>query len=378
MTSKLRTLQVVRGLAANLVVLSHLYVVEGKYTAGGVLPEFSLYGMAGVDLFFVLSGFIMVAVAGRGIGPIRFLWRRFARIYPTYWLISLVVLAISIAAPAMVNSSFEGPVSLWRSFLLLPGQTLPLLAVGWTLIHEMYFYLVFAVFLALRIPVLVGLAGWGVVLFAMILGIPDQIAESPVLQVVTSPLTLEFMMGAAAGLLWLNNRTPGALMAGTCGLTALVLAILSIAPTLSLVASPHVTIWRVAIFGIPAALVVYGLAGAEHAHKPRPLSLLVALGDCSYATYLVHVLVISAIGRVLLQFGQVGASASLVLIAAGFVATNIAGYLVYAVFERPTLHWLHQVSLALGSLAPAATGPIGAPARPPEQDREPSGRAARL
>ncbi len=47
---------------------------------------FTLYGISGVDLFFVLSGFIMVAVAGRDIGPIEFLWRRATRIYPTYWL----------------------------------------------------------------------------------------------------------------------------------------------------------------------------------------------------------------------------------------------------------------------------------------------------
>ena len=83
---QLRTIQVARGIAANLVVFSHLFLVETKYTAAGVLPAFTLYGIAGVDLFFVLSGFIMVAVAGRDIGPIEFLWRRATRIYPTYWL----------------------------------------------------------------------------------------------------------------------------------------------------------------------------------------------------------------------------------------------------------------------------------------------------
>ena len=60
---------------------------------------------AGMDVFFVLSGFIMVAVAGRETGPMQFLWRRASRIYPTYWMVSLAVLAVAIAAPAMVNSS---------------------------------------------------------------------------------------------------------------------------------------------------------------------------------------------------------------------------------------------------------------------------------
>ena len=147
------TLPATRGVAANLVVFSHLFFVQAKYTTAGVLPAFALYGLAGVDMFFVLSGFIMVAVAGRNIGPIRFLWRRAARIYPTYWLVSLAVLALAIVAPALVDSSVIAPISLWRSFLLVPGETVPLLAVGWTLVHEMYFYLVFAIFLALRLPI---------------------------------------------------------------------------------------------------------------------------------------------------------------------------------------------------------------------------------
>jgi exopolysaccharide production protein ExoZ len=61
--SQLRTIQLARGIAANLVVFSHLFLVESKYMVGGGLPPFTLYGISGVELFFVLSGFIMVAVA---------------------------------------------------------------------------------------------------------------------------------------------------------------------------------------------------------------------------------------------------------------------------------------------------------------------------
>jgi exopolysaccharide production protein ExoZ len=111
------------------------------------------YGIAGVNLFFALSGFIMVVVAGHYTAPIDFLWRRVTRIYSTYWLVSLPVLALVISAPTFVNSSIQTPISLWRSFLLIPDRSLPLLAVGWTLVHEMYYYLVFLVFLALRIQI---------------------------------------------------------------------------------------------------------------------------------------------------------------------------------------------------------------------------------
>jgi exopolysaccharide production protein ExoZ len=343
--TKLFTLQVARGVAANLVVLSHLFVVEGKYTGGGVLPLFTLYGMAGVDLFFVLSGFIMVAVAGRGIGPLQFLWRRAARIYPTYWLVSLVVFAVATVEPAMVNSSIVGPISIWRSFLLVPAPTLPLLAVGWTLIHEVYFYLVFAVFIALRVPILAGLVAWGLLLLGVSAVAPNLIAISPALQLVTSPLTAEFMMGAAVGLVWRERNMPGAIIAGVTGIAALALSIIYLPPIPALITSQHFDALRVVIFGFPSALVLYALAAIEH----RPVSLRVpklpvALGDWSYATYLVHVLVISAVGRVLaLLYPAGGIGASLVLVMLGLAAANIAGAAVHVLFERPTLIWLHRL-----------------------------------
>ena len=216
--SELRTIQAARAIAANLVVFSHLFFVEAKYTASGILPAFTLYGIAGVDLFFVVSGFIMVAVAGRDRGPIEFLWRRVTRIYPTYWLVSLMVLATTLIAPTFVNSSITTPISLWRSFLLVPDRTFPLLAVGWTLVYEMYFYLAFAIFLALRISVFVGLIAWGVLILIIGAAFPDQIASSPVLRVVVSPLTAEFMMGAFVGMLWRRRCVPGALAVGAVGL----------------------------------------------------------------------------------------------------------------------------------------------------------------
>ena len=341
---QLLTLQATRGIAANLVVFSHLFLVQAKYTAAGVLPAFTLYGIAGMDVFFVLSGFIMVAVAGREIGPMQFLWRRASRIYPTYWMVSLAVLAVAIAAPAMVNSSVTVPISLWRSFLLVPDETLPLLAVGWTLVHEMYFYLVFAIFLALRLPVLAGLVGWGVLLLVMVATVPDQVAASPVLRLVTNPLTLEFMMGAVVGVLWRKRRMPGVIAAGAIGLAALAVSIGYLAPLLSLVTSPHLDVWRVIIFGVPSALLIYALTGIEMLYwKPRSTALLVALGDWSYATYLSHVLVISAIGRTLVLLAPAGGiGANVMLVATGLLGANIVGAAIHVYCERPVLERLRQ------------------------------------
>jgi exopolysaccharide production protein ExoZ len=347
--SELRTIQAARAIAANLVVFSHLFFVEAKYTASGILPAFTLYGIAGVDLFFVISGFIMVAVAGRDRGPIEFLWRRATRIYPTYWLVSLMVLATTLIAPTFVNSSITTPISLWRSFLLVPDRTFPLLAVGWTLVYEMYFYLAFAIFLALRISVFVGLIAWGVLILIIAAAFPDQIASSPVLRVVVSPLTAEFMMGAFVGMLWRRRCVPGALAVGAVGLAGLIVSIVYIAPMLSLAANPYLDAWRVIIFGIPVALIVYALTGLEQLYPSgRPAKLLVALGDWSYATYLIHVLIISAIGRTIFALAPGGGvGASFALIATGVLAANVAGGGSHALFERPTLNWLRKFGARL-------------------------------
>ena len=345
--ARLLTLQVTRGVAANLVVLSHLSVIEAKYTGGQILPTFSFCGIAGVDIFFVLSGFIMVVVAGKGMGAAQFLWRRAARIYPPYWIVSLVVLATSLVQPAWVNSSIQGPISLWRSFLLVPDTTLPLLAVGFTLIHEVYFYLVFAIFLALRIPILFGLLGWGgVLLIVTILG-GDYVTSFPLGRVWTNPLTAEFMAGAAIGVLYNRKNMRGAAWAGVIGLLMLGVSIVFLAPALPLANNTHLDAWRVVLFGMPAALIIYWLAALELKTAPVPPRLLSALGDWSYATYLTHVLVLAAIGRIIGALAPPGAMSRLELIVVGFLAANLVGAFMFRFFERPTLAVLHR----LGSTA---------------------------
>jgi peptidoglycan/LPS O-acetylase OafA/YrhL len=173
--------------------------------------------------------------------------------------------------------------------------------------------------------------------------VPDQVAVSPVLKVATSPLTAEFMMGAIVGTLWTRRSAAGAISAGVVGLVGLMLSIVYIAPTLSLATSPHLDRWRVVIFGIPSAMLLYAITSLERLHPLlRPTRSMVSLGDWSYSTYLAYVLVISAIGRTLFLFApDGGVSASITLVATGLLAANLAGAGVHRVFERPVLNWLH-------------------------------------
>lgn len=221
LTARLLSLQAVRGIAANLVVLPHLWEFELRY-ANTQLPLVVRFGDLGVDIFFVLSGFVMVAIAGRGVGPLQFLWRRAARIYPTYWLATVIMLVVAISVPGLVHEQID-KIPLWRSFLLIaasPEQHI--VSVGWTLVHEVYFYFVFGVFLALRVPILIGVFAWTAIIISTAAAWPDYVMASPILSMATSPLTFEFMVGLVIGTLWLRVSTPGALLAGVAGLVVLI------------------------------------------------------------------------------------------------------------------------------------------------------------
>lgn len=158
----LNGLQGGRAVAAIMVAIFHANVFllptgfYGGQTAGAVFN----FGYAGVEFFFVLSGFIMLLVHRRDFGHAEqagaFLKKRVLRIYPIYWLVLLFLLAIYFASPGRGPDHAREPMAIVTSFLLWPTVQGPIMQVAWTLQHEMLFYLVFAVMiLHLRIGIAV-------------------------------------------------------------------------------------------------------------------------------------------------------------------------------------------------------------------------------
>ena len=135
--NKIQNIQALRGIAVLSVVFFHLLTIEQKY--GGsrtILPDLFQFGLFGVDLFFVISGFVMVTVTrGKFQIPrqaLRFIYHRVARIYPTYWVYSILVLIVFLLQPSWVNNSLGNQVDILSSFLLFPSRNLPLVMVGWS------------------------------------------------------------------------------------------------------------------------------------------------------------------------------------------------------------------------------------------------------
>ena len=152
----LSTLQAGRAFAAAAVVLYHLnvaYFGNPEYFPQGFFSPFSM-GYAGVEFFFVLSGFIILLVhqsdIGRPgtLGP--FAMKRFLRVYPPLWVVLAGLVVLYALIPTMGGPDVRDPAGALATFLLVPAPTETLLGVAWTLRHEVMFYAVFAFLLLNR------------------------------------------------------------------------------------------------------------------------------------------------------------------------------------------------------------------------------------
>ncbi len=281
----LATLQALRALACLLVVLYHAQQVQFGEAAIAAWPNLS----AGVDIFFVLSGFVM-AMATKDMAANRHaaiaFWRsRAARIVPLYWGLTLVKLATMRALPQAAAHTHPTAWSIFASFAFIPardglGVVRPVLAVGWTLNFEFFFYTLIALALAagrtparVVVPVLIGLGMAGF----------WREPTWPAVASLANGLVVEFAIGMAVFALWQRGalaRLPGA-----------ALLLLGLAAVLML---PLAGPWRGLVWGSAAGVMLAGALALDG--RARVPTVLVTLGDASYAIYLLHGFAIPVLG----------------------------------------------------------------------------------
>lgn len=343
---KLANVQALRAIAVLMVVAVHVgnrFGWEPRYLGGtSFLGWVTIPGQVGVDLFFVISGLIMTITTFHhdhgAVASGRFILRRVMRIYPIYWVVSSLALVVFLTHPDLVNSHSDQPPQVFESFTLLPQAGLPLLAVGWTLTFEMYFYLVFAGALLLnrkRLPWILG--GWGVMTIVLAIFFSDS--NAPALQLLTSPLLLEFVFGVGIGYL-VMTRPPVAPLALLVGGAALIVIAVIVAEGIDDTAlHPW---YRVLTIGPPSAMVVLGAIGLERQRRHIAHPNLQYVGDASYSIYLWHTLVLVAAGRVLEMVLPNPGALHVLLLAAIPIAAVAACIALYKLVERPLLTALGQ------------------------------------
>ncbi len=283
--STYRGVQALRGLAACMVVLFHASE-NWSVTAYGADTHAWWNGAAGVDIFFVISGFVMaVSSIGKDEGPTaarKFLERRIVRIYPLYWLITtLLVLKISLGFVRSATGLHQIPPLFGLcSYLLIPthspaGDISPLLAPGWTLSYEMFFYLCFAAALFFRRSVPITLT---IILGALAILGTFRAGTWPAFTVLFGPLLLEFLAG-----LWLGR----AIQTGRT-LPPRIAAPLAVVAAITLFAIPSAPpAFQRLEWGICGFLLVQAAVFLEPVLTRIPRWALL-IGDASYSLYLTH------------------------------------------------------------------------------------------
>lgn len=334
------SVQVMRGLAAVAVAIFHAHIILARpeYGEFTILPSIATKGWLGVNFFFVLSGFIIMFAHANDVGrPARianYVWKRFSRVYPVYWIFLTFFLAAAYRGIGHPNFSWDH-ANILTAFALVKlcdQFSLPL-QVAWTLFYEVTFYAVFIVLLVNRTIGIAVLSAWMlcVTFSSLVLGN----VEWGLLNIWNA----YFVVGMLVYLLYRK-------MDGRWAIPLLIMG-----PLLLLVmlrgyiremeyAQTHP--WMMISIALPFAMILLGCVLAEQRYGWKPPRLLLNLGDATYAIYLVHSSAITMIALLNYKFAA-GVMPPMALFAITCVGSVGAGVLAHVFVERPVLGFLKSL-----------------------------------
>lgn len=332
--------QILRFVAAMLVVVMHTTEAISVRITGAGPDHYWNGGAIGVDIFFVISGFVMAMSTARLPEGHQtrlqaawiFMKRRLLRVAPLYWFYTLLKAALVLILPSLALRSSIDPEHLLASMLFIPaispwGLVQPTLPVGWTLNFEMLFYVVFAIGIA-----------WGVarikfcfLIFLLIFVAAQIFPESVALNFYGKSLLFEFILGMGIAHLYLNYPPVPpkiGLLAASAG-TMLILAINWGDPV------PRFSTWEIGA----GFMVLVAVWLEPWIARLRLASRLSFLGDSSYSIYLSHTFVVP-FGVLVLH--KLGFQESLIIIPVICTAVIAAGCLSYLWIESPMTSFLKR------------------------------------
>jgi peptidoglycan/LPS O-acetylase OafA/YrhL len=348
----LQLIQLLRGIASMLVVLLHITNNSQVETGYNWLWGSFMFGGSGVDIFFVLSGFIIAYANWKYIGTAsyvgHFLKRRFIRVYPIYWLVISVFLFFQLALPAFYNSHFDtGWINLLKTYLLLPDHIM-LNGVSWSLTNEIFFYLVFTV--AFLIPnkkysLVLLIICFVALITASFFG--GRLAGSNAFtQLFLFSMNIEFLLGVC--IVVIVKSIPKRfvyplLFTGIIYfITAAVLNNSGIVVT-SIGAQDALN--RVLLFGIPSFLIILSLVKLELEKTVTVKNIFLQLGDASYSIYLIHLPIVAASFKLIAKLHIQNELLLFLLLTLLFAGVCFLGIAVYNKIEKPLIKKLNKALL---------------------------------
>jgi exopolysaccharide production protein ExoZ len=299
---RLHALQYLRAVAALIVVYSHACIQVPAYQ-----PYLMKFGSFGVDIFFVISGFIMMYIAKPDAKPGAFFMNRIRRVVPLYWFFTLLMAGLLLTMPSVFAKAEFNLLQTIQSLFFIPhfssahpGEIWPIVAPGWSLIYEMYFYALFG--LSLYFAPKSRLALIALVITTVYFAAKVFDTGGPFNEFFTDDIVFEFIFGMLLAWLWKKGYTLtpiGGMVLLIAGFALLLLH--SQDQFLVALNAPGII-----TNGIPATMVV---AGTLFIKVPEN-RLGILLGDASYALYLCHLFILGILRIILpplLGDGVVGA-----------------------------------------------------------------------
>lgn len=291
-TRMLRSIQILRAFAVWFVVLHHIrQIAFADHFSSPFMDRLAHKGAAGVDLFFVISGFIIChSVYRKPISAIQFAINRAIRIIPAYWFFTGIVALLSIYFNGLMFATNLNPELLIKSLLFLPTERtdlpehIPFLTVGWTLNYEMLFYLLVSLVILISRERFIPLIS-----FCIIFSYEYLKPSLSLMPFYGNGMTLEFLLGIFIADFYKNGYISN--------IRPQVLILFAFASILFIYnqSVDHDVIYT----GVPCAIIVASFVGLESIIKDSlPTRLVIKLGNYSYSTYLCHIIIICALTRI--------------------------------------------------------------------------------
>lgn len=327
------SLQILRALAALAVVIFHLFQsLEDDFKLFSY-NAFSV-GAHGVDVFFVISGFIICHAHERDHSSLRFALKRIFRIVPLYYFLTLSLFVLAWIAPHHLNSTSADPVALVKSLLFIPymrdnGMVQPLLFLGWTLNYEMFFYGLFAINLMLskHAPIFCSIQ----VLALTEIGRLVQY-ENVVLDFYTDSVMLSFVWGCGAYLLFRHAPT---IVIKLKPLGPLAASIMLVQNWWPLPLPPEFA------FGLPAAFLLLSVLHMGPASSASA-RILKTIGDASYPLYLSHPYVVQSFVKIVIPLFGVSLATITIFSVVALLGSIAASVVLFFTLEKPINSWLRK------------------------------------
>jgi peptidoglycan/LPS O-acetylase OafA/YrhL len=294
-----------------------------------------IVGSFGVDIFFIISGFVMAMVVSNGETPILFAINRISRIIPIYWILTTCLLFLAIVKPDLLNSTTSNIYNYLKSIFFIPyfkenGTLHPMLAVGWTLNYEVLFYTSIWASLVINRGYFMQLTCLIIIaLFSLSIAYNHN---SVVAAFFGNTLLFEFIMGFLVYIIYSMIKDDI--------YYAHILFSLSISVLAFMIYYENTGYYmeRLLAFGVPSFFFVLFFISSETlfmAANKNTINLFTRIGDASYATYLSHYYVVESIRKILyLKYNLINPYSIIGII---FIITTalIVGHFIYIYIDKP-------------------------------------------